>query len=195
MYLLPPAVVAAMSERVVSPVIFVYLDWEGGEVFAHNHIGEILFDGKVWLGIGGLGKIGQVVNDNNIGAHSVSLALSPVDPLVLNEVVTKNNVGRTVDLYIGFLDENGQLIDAVQYFGGRISEISMSRYKDDTISLTAVSKTSDWAKSRPDRYTHGSFSNKPEGDDFFQYVDDMAQREIGLGSTKSSTPLVPRNKR
>lgn len=195
MFILPPAMLQAINNRVVEPVQFVYIDWKGGSIYAHNHIGEIIFNSQIWLGIGNLGKIGQVVNDNNIGAHTLTLGLSPADPLTLNEVVTKDNIGRTVTTYMGVLDENGQLVDAVEYFDGRISEVSLARYKDDSITISAVSKTADWAKSRPDRYTHGSYSSKPEGDDFFQYVDEMAQRDIGFGSDKGTVPLVPRNKR
>lgn len=195
MYLLPPEILEAVSSRVVEPVQFAYVDWTGGAVYAHTHVGELIYNNQIWLGVGYHGKIGGVTNDTNIGAHTVNLTLSAADPLAMNEVVTKDNIGRTVQLHIGFMDENGQLVGGLMYFDGRISEVNLSRYKDDGINISAVSKTADWAKSRPDRYTHGSYSTKPHGDDLFQYVDEMAQRDIGFGNDKGTIPLVPRSKR
>ena len=193
MFILPPELIAAMNERVVEPVYFVYVDWVGGEVFVHTHIGDIIFKGKTWLGVGRYGEIGNVTDDGNLGSHSLKLTLSGIDPLSLSEVTTKGCIGRTVTVYAGFLNEQGQLIGATQYFDGRIAEATIQRFDSDSIALSAVSKTSDWAKSRSDRYTHGSHIAKHPGDYFFQYVDDMATRDINGGNDKGNIPLRPRS--
>ena len=192
MFVLAPELVAAMDQRVVEPVYFVFVDWPGGAVYVHTGLNEIVFNGHTWYGVGSLGAIGQVTDDGNIGSHTLPLSLSGIDPLTLSEISTRECIGRTVTAYVGMLDENGQLIGATQYFDGRISDTTITRYKDDSIAIQAVSKTSDWAKSRPDRYTHGSFIAKVPGDYFFQYVDQMAQRDINWGNNKGNIPLRPR---
>lgn len=192
MYLISQELLDAAEQRVVTPVHFIFIDWPDGPVYAHNHVGPIAFDGKVWYGMGALSSIGEVECNTNIGSHTMNLGLSGIDPKSLTEIVTKNVIGRDVEAYFGLLDENSRLIDATPYFYGRVSSTNIKRYGNDSVSVTATSKTSDWGKSRPDRFTDESFRAKHPGDYFFQYVAQMADRDIYWGSDKESAPLIPR---
>lgn len=197
MYLLPEAMRVALDAEVVRPVILVFIDWPNDPVYAHNRTGDIVYDSKVWSGVGDFGSIGDVELDHNLGAHTVSLTLSGINPDTLTKVTLGGVVNRDVELHFGVLDENGQLISAFPYFYGRVSSNQMTRYdkESDTIEIEATSKTGDWGRSRPDRYTWESQKGRHANDDFFQYVTDMVDRDLWWGNSKKDTiPLVPRSK-
>ncbi len=192
MYLIDQDLLNALEQEVVEPVRLIYIDWPGGAVYAHTGIGDINFQNKIWHGVGHFGKVGDVTSDANIGSHSVTLGISANDPKTLTEVITQNVVNREVELFYGALDEKGQLINAASYFQGRVASVAISKFENDEVSVQAVSKTSDWNKSRPERYTDESFRSINPGDDFCQYVAQMSERDLYWGSDKQSVPLVPR---
>ncbi|QZI93203.1 hypothetical protein SIPHO049v1_p0078 [Vibrio phage PS14A.1] len=192
MFIIDQKLVDALDQRVVEPIYFVFIDWPDNPVYAHTGIGPINYDGKIWHGVGYLGGIGAVECNANVGAHTVNLQLSGIDPLVLREVTTNHVVNRDVELHYGAIDEKGQLIAASPYFYGRVSTTSIIRYDKDAVTVQAVSKTSDWGRSRPDRYNDESHRSKHPSDDFFQYIAQMSQRDLYWGSDKESIPLKPR---
>lgn len=192
MYLIDQKLLEALEKPVVEPITLIYIDWPTGPVYAHTGIGDIVFNGKVWSGVYHFGKIGDVVADANIGAHTMDLELSGIDPFALNEVVTKNVINREMEAYYGALDENGQLVGAAPYFYGRIGQVAIQRFEGDAISVQGVSKTADWSKNRSERYTDESFQAINPGDRFCQYVEQMSERDLFWGSDKQSVPLKPR---
>lgn len=192
MYILPPELIAAFDSDVVRPINFIYIDWPGGAVYAHNGVGTISYNGQVWLGLSSFADIGEVENNSNIGAHTVTLGISGIDPKALNEVVTKNVINRDVELHYGALDENGKIISAVPYFYGRISTTGIKRYGSESITIQATSKTADWMKNRTNRYSDESYRVDYPNDDFLQYMAVIADRALYWNSDKESTPLVPR---
>lgn len=192
MFLIPQELIDALDERVVRPVHFIYVDWPGGSVYAHNAVGTLTYLKKVWYGLGSLADIGEVVCDSNTGAHTLQLGMSGIDPKSLTEISTQNVINREVEAHVGALDEHNNLIAAAPYFYGRISSTAIKRYGGDSITLQATSKTSDWAKNRSNRYTDESFRATNPTDDFLQYGAQMAERDIYFGSDKQSAPLRPR---
>lgn len=192
MFLIDQKLIDALDDRVVEPVYFVYINWPGGKVYAHTGVGPISYNGKIWNGMGYFGSIGAVECNDNIGAHTVNLQLSGIDSMVLTQVVTKNVINREVELHYGALDVDGGLIAAAPYFYGRVSSTGIVRYDKDAITVQAVSKTSDWAKNLPDRYNDESHRARHPNDDFFQYIKQMAQRDLYWGVDKESIPLKPR---
>ena len=192
MFLVPPELVAAFDERVVKPIQLVHIDWPGGAVYIHDGVGTVSYLNEIWYGVAGFGEIGEITSDSNIGSHTVPLNFSGIDPKTLSEVVTRNVVNRSVDIYIGALDENNEVIAASPRFYGRISSTAIKRYGGDAISIEAVSKTSDWSKSRPNRYTDDSYRADHPNDDFLQYIAEMADRALYWNSPKDSTPLSTR---
>lgn len=193
MFLIDQDLVDALDQRVVEPVYFVYVDWPDGAVYAHTGVGPINYMGKIWHGMGMFGSIGAVECNDNIGSHSVTMQLSGIDPMLLTQVTTKNVINREVELHYGALNEQGHLISASPYFYGRVSSTSLVRYDKDAITVQAVSKTADWAKNRTDRYTDESHRSRHPGDDFFQYIQQMSQRDLNWGGDKGNVPLVPRD--
>lgn len=193
MFLIDQSLIDALDQRVVEPVYFVYMDTPDGKIYAHTGVGPISYLNEVWHGMGIFGSIGSVECNDNIGSHTVNLQLSGIDPMLLTQVTTKNLINREVELHYGALDEQGKLISASPYFYGRVSSTNLVRYDKDSITVQAVSKTSDWSKNKADRYTDESHRSRHPGDDFFQYIKQMSQRDLNWGVDKDNVPLVPRN--
>lgn len=188
MYMLPPALVEAVSQRVVEPINMLMIDWPSGPVYMHSGIGEILYDSQVWVGVGNLGALSAVRNDSNLGAATMTATLSGIDNDTITALVSEDVVNRVVDRYLGFIGEDGRLIDAVKVFSGRIRVPGFGdRHGDEpTITLEVVSKLVDWSKSRPDRYTDESHRRNYPNDMFYQYVAQMAERSLHWPSDKKS---------
>lgn len=93
---LPSAMVSAMSGA-FWPVLFVWLDWPGAAVRAHTGVGDIVWGGHTWHGVG---NFGGVTTPDEAGS------------MVATEA--------TVSLVAGAAEMDGYLDDAIRNRSGEI---------------------------------------------------------------------------
>lgn len=117
------SMLAALSADVTHPVALVWLDWPGGAVRMHSHVGEIVWGGEVWRGVGSLGGISLPEEAGGLASVEASLQLVGVteevferaeDPIkghpgrILMGLATERGgarlIGQPIDLFVGAMD-------------------------------------------------------------------------------------------
>ena len=128
----------------------------------------ITSDGKVWVGLGQLGSIdGLEEEDDNLQASDVRFSLSGVDDALLQAAVAEDRstyVGRLVLTKLHFFDEDWQLLDDPIARNASILEgieVSWSANDDGTHTrvLTATATNIFYGRSVPPA---GNYSNRDQ---------------------------------
>jgi hypothetical protein len=89
--------------------VLVDLDLPGGHLYVHDGLGTLTFGGNDYLGVGQFGGIdGNVQDSLTVVARSVNLSLTGVDAAVLSSAMAGSYQGRSVVIYLGFIDPDSR---------------------------------------------------------------------------------------
>ena len=184
-----PELNKAFQRDTVRLMMFVEIVWKDGITRVHSAIGEKTFNNQTFLGIGDIGKVSVIKQQNGESPSRLNLTLSSFDDSVRREALAARYVGQPVKLWIAALDEDYQIEASQLIWHGAISDGGVIVGANNKITLTVSNRLEDWDKSRADRYTDESHQARHAGDHFFRYVPVMAEYPIYWGSDKASIPL------
>ncbi|KEQ19166.1 hypothetical protein [Endozoicomonas numazuensis] len=187
---LPPELISAFQSPQPNIIFLVELDWPGGVVRVHSGIGELRISGRVWLGMGSLGGIGQISDDDELGRSELPLELSGFEEDLLRESFRRDSVGREGVVYAAARDGSGLPIEAsfTPMFAGYISDVGTTLGDSNTISVELATDTADPRRKRPGRYTDESHRREYPGDQFYKWSAKTADRPIYWGSKRDAYP-------
>ncbi|MCE2597196.1 hypothetical protein K6Y31_20695 [Motilimonas cestriensis] len=173
----------------LSPVVLVWLDWYDGGVWLHSGLGDLVFEGVTYRGVGNLGAISRAKESGQIAPHTLTLTLSGLDQTQLAEVLQDKSIGRPAKITLGLLDDSNQIMDSSVLFAGRIASAPIRSGTENAVSVRLISRLADWDKGGNQRYNNANHQQRHPGDTLFQYVAAMAERPIYWGSKKDAAPL------
>lgn len=107
----------------IERVVFVAARFDT-PVFVHSNIGSLTFAGDTYTGIGELGAIGGIEESERLQPSPITFEFSGVVSERLAEALDAGNYGDVFDVYEGFLDGSGQLVDDPIKVGGATFEHS-----------------------------------------------------------------------
>lgn len=176
----------SMEQPSVTMIIAVAIYFDSGTTRVHSGTGVLSIDGQTFVGVGNLGDVGGVTEENTTSASTMSLTLSGLDMTLVGQTLNENCVGRDVKCYIATMNERGQVTNANVLFEGFISDTAMQAGTTNAITYTVSNIFEKWSSGIPDRYTDESQQRLHPGDRFFRYVAQMAERSIYWGSKKDA---------
>lgn len=172
-------------------VIFVELAFDSGTVRAHNSVGTLSFGGNDYLGVGALGSIEPIQESIQLVDNPVTLALSPVDEGILTAVRDEDIYGRAADIYLGALDENGELTGTpTNWLSGYIDYPSAKVGVEDGIAITIQTRAAKLKKRNNKRYTLEQHQKDYPGDRFMEFLPYVKEVEVPWGGEKVRTGFV-----
>lgn len=180
----------AMEQPNVSMVLAAEIDFPSGVTRVHTGTGVVIIDGKTFLGVGTLGDVGSVTEENSTSSSTMSMALSGLDMSIVGETLNEECVGRTVIAYLAVMNEQGQVASANVLFEGFITDTAMEAGSNNALSYVIANIFERWSMGLPDRYTDESQQRLYPGDRFFRYVPQMAERSIYWGSKKDAPAFI-----
>lgn len=180
------SVMDAMDNDVVTMVLAVAIYFDSGTTRVHSGTGAIVIDGQTFLGVGTLGQVGSVTEENTTSSSTMSLTLSGLDMTLVGQTLNENCIGSNVTVYVGVMNEQGQVVNANVLFEGFISDTAMQAGNTNAISYVVSNVFEKWSTGLPDRYTDESQQRLHPGDRFFRYVAQMAERSIYWGNKKDA---------
>ena len=187
--MITPALNAALHRNTVRLLILVEIQWKDGTTRVHSGLGEIRFNNQTFLGVGDIGKVSVIKQQNGESPSRLNLTLSSFDDSVRGEALSARYVGQPVKLWLAALDEDHQIEASQLIWHGAISDGGVTVGTNNQITLTVSNRLEDWDKSRADRFTDESQQARHSGDRFFIYVPVMAEYPLYWGSDKASIPL------
>ncbi|AJT60501.1 tail protein [Escherichia phage CAjan] len=176
----------AMEQPNVSLVLAAEIDFPSGVTRVHTGTGVVVINGQTFLGVGTLGDVGSVTEENSTSSSTMSMALSGLDMSLVGETLNEEVIGRNVVCYIAVMNEQGNVIAANILFEGFITDTALQAGQQNALSYVISNVFERWSQGLPDRYTDESQQRLYPGDRFFRYIAQMAERSIFWGSKKDA---------
>jgi hypothetical protein len=173
---LPAPLVAAVEAPVVRPFLAVFIDTPD-PVAAFTGRGTITFEGRDWIGIGGIGSFDMITEDTDGSASGVSATLNAVPSEFRDDVADQAVRGCAYELWIGAFNETYQTVESHKLiWKGRLDGYEIID-GGETLTVTATGESRQRDQRRPTikRCTDEYQQRLYPGDRFFEYVSKMPE--------------------
>jgi len=174
--------------EVFRPVLFLYLDLDGGDVIVNSSDQDIAWDydgdssDETFTGVGQFGSVSVINESADLKASGIQCMLSGIPTTHISNALSESYSGRTAKLYIGFLNSSRVLVaDPMVIFAGRIDAMDIQIGKTASVSVSIESKLVDWERSRIRRYTNEDQRNLYSTDEFCEFVVQTVEKELVWG--------------
>jgi len=174
--------------EVFRPVLFLFLDLDGGDVTVNSSDQDIAwdFDGdssdETFTGVGHFGSVSVINESADLKASGIQCMLTGVPTTHISNALSESYSGRTAKLYIGFLNASRVLVaDPMVIFAGRIDAMDIQIGKTASVSVSIESKLVDWERARIRRYTNEDQRNLYSTDEFCEFVVQTVEKELVWG--------------
>jgi hypothetical protein len=171
----------------MAPVYFVELRYDSGTIRAHSAIGTINWGGNDWLGVGQFGQISEVLNQSDLEVSSLKLTLSGVPNDQISVALNEHYQNRKCLIYLGFLDDEDQLVDTPALIWTGLMEsqdITLSDASSE-IQLKVVNELARWDKPKELRFNDATQRSLFPDDRFFEFVAETVEKRIFWGQEEN----------
>jgi hypothetical protein len=180
---LPSNTQTAITQAVLRPIFAADFAFTGGHVRLHSGYGDLVISGDTYLGVGALGAISVVEEDNGTQSSGVTFTLTGIPTAYIATLITEQYQGNPVHAYIVFLGPDGSVVgDPFEFFSGHMDSPSITDTEGTaTITIPAESELSDMKRSRERRYTVADQQISYPADKGFEFVDALQDKTIMWG--------------
>ena len=177
------AMETASLAAAVYPIFLVELETSAGTTYAWSGIGDLVWDGKTYTGVGHLGSISDIEETAELKASGITLTLSGIPTSILSLTLNSMQQGRTASVYFGAFNSSNQLIaDPLLIFQGLTDVPTMEDGGETaTVSITVESLEVDWSRQRIRRYTPEDQKLIDATDRGFEYVASLQDTKFQWG--------------
>lgn len=187
---------AVTAQPHVPYCVFVDLAFDSANVRVCSGYRSYIFDdaegSNTYSGLGEFGAIDQVKESASLVPDKLQLTLSGVDNGLLTSTLAENYHGRSATIYVGYLNSNGDLVDAPYLcWEGRMDVMTIKTdVNSSTISLVCENRLVLWNRSQGWLYTTEHQSTLMGIiDNFFDLLPVFQNRTLGWANFKvASTP-------
>lgn len=173
---------AELTKENPKTVELLYFDFESGPVYLNTGDKDIYYGGNTYLAAGHVGTISDIRDSAELRVHTVDFQLSGIPNSLVSTALNEHLQGRTVEIYIVFLDPDDQIIgDPIGPTYFRMDTPNLSMHEFSTITLSARSILADWERAMIRRYTDADQQAEFPGDTFFGGVNQMINHEFEWG--------------
>jgi hypothetical protein len=151
---LDTALAAALAAGEIQPFFMALLSFKTSQECVWTGVGNIVWNGQTFTGVGSFAKIGTIQEGDNVQAYGTTVTLSGIDPVLLGDCMTEMVPGAQATLWLGCLSGGVILGTPYQLFSGTMDQPTVS-VGVDTISITLALETKmlDLQRASNRRYT------------------------------------------
>lgn len=176
---------AATLADAVKPVLLVEMMFTS-PARIWTGIGDIVWNGATWSGVGTLLGVGQIEETREIRATGLDISLSGVPSELISLALAEPYQGKTAKVYIGAFNTAGGALIADPYlaFSGRMDVMTIAERPDSpVINISTESRLIDLERPRERRWDHQDQITDHPGDMFFEFVSSIQNVEITWGKS------------
>jgi hypothetical protein len=188
-------IISELIAGAVHVALLVELETSAGTVRVWSGIGELVFNGETFLGVGHLGGIGPIQESGQeVRANAITLQLSGIPAALISTALETQYQGRQARIWLAFFTAGAfsapaLVEDAVLIFRGRADTMQiLDGPETATITVTLESRLADLTRPRVRRYTHEDQVTRFPGDLGLEFVTEVQNREITWGGEGSTIP-------
>lgn len=171
----------------ISAILMLECDFKSGWLRCHSGNGDAMYQNDLFKGVGVLGKVGQVKQGNRVQPHKLRFTLSGIPRELLAIALGEKYQNRNGTLYLAALNSYSQIIARDTLFAGRMDVMNVQSGEHSSIQLDLNSRGVDWKNPRNRRYTDADQKAEHAEDKFFEFVSQMAEKEIKWGVPGSNS--------
>ena len=179
---------AAIQSAALRPALFVEAHFTSGPIYVWSGVGQIVWGGHTWTGLGSLGNVSTIDESATVEAKGITLTLSGIDSAFLTHILDEFQVGLPVVVSLGLFDAVGALIaDPVASFIGEMDQPTLDvTGTSATIAINCESRLLELNVAVDRRYTNEDQQRDYPGDRGFEFVNSIQEAQIYWGRTPSS---------
>lgn len=148
---------AEYASDVLTQVTLVKLDFPDEALHVTNMVGPIDWDGEEWIGVGGVGRIGDIDETFEVRASTLTLELTGVRPSDIVQVKQQKYRGRKVKVWEALLNRDTRAIigEPTLWWVGFMDTPRIERgEKEAKIVLTSWNRLASWERATNKRRTY-----------------------------------------
>jgi len=179
--------ITALNEAELRPVILLDLEFESSTVLLWNGVGELLWDGKTYLGNGWFQGHSPIKENGEVNPQGVSVVLTGIPPSLLSLVLQQTSQNKVATLRLGLLDTSYQVIpDPTIIYQGKIDYPEIIEDSEEpTIKIAIENILLDMDRPRNHRYTKQSQRDIFPDDEGFDTVEPIQKFDGKWGGRKN----------
>lgn len=180
---LSASLITELSSDNIRPVYLVHIELENSTLRYTTNIKDILYDSSNYTSASTILSVGNVNENTDLGASGMQIRLSGMNGAVVNAARDEDYQGKDVNVYLGFVDNNSDLIDAMPFFSGFTDTINFIQSEDTlTAILQAEHRLIRLRKRNRKLYTNEQQIEKFPGDLGLEFVNAINRVELVWGA-------------
>ncbi len=175
-----PDTLTALSQRVIRIAFLCRVEFPDPYRIAFTSLARnYAFDGEVFLGVGALGGVTQSSETGDLNPSDYQITISGINDDVLATASQLSYMNHAATVWALVLDDDDQVIgDPFIWFKGRTDQIQVEYGSVSSVVIEVRDRMTDWSRPRVQRYTDESHQNQYPGDKFFEFVTEVAGRDV-----------------
>jgi hypothetical protein len=143
-----------LQAQASQPGLAVVLNLDSGIIRLWSGIGDLVYAGDTYTGVGNLLSVRLAEESKEIAAKGVNVALNGINSTLIAKALDESYRGRTMAIYLFFMDDNQVVLYPYAVFVGYINMMNIQdNGETSVISVDAESKLIDLQRPRERRYT------------------------------------------
>jgi hypothetical protein len=186
---------AAIQASSLIPALFVSGQFANSTLYMWTGIGNIVWNGQTWTGIGTFGGASVIEEGATVEAKGITLTLSGIDPTALADVLQEVQLGLPVVVYLGLFSGTPTAANLIATpltsWAGRLDQPTID--VDGTgarISIACESRLMEMNVPADRRLTQDDLLLVTPGDLGLIYQTAIQELSIYWGTTPTSTTNV-----
>lgn len=156
----------------------------------HTGLGNININGETYFGVGEFGAIGAIENVSDANPASVELTLMGIPSTVFSAIMQNRIRGSNVTVYKVLFDKDGRVDAAAKILVGQVTEYNWTFDGTGSFALQVADEFNLYERPLQKYYTHSNWKAEYEGDNFWQFVAQMADKEIHWGAEQDGAKFT-----
>jgi hypothetical protein len=174
------AMLASLTTNRVVPALLAALTFRSMTVYAWSGVGNLVYGGNTYLGVGSFGRIDGITEGSEVQAYGTKVGLSGIDPVLLSESLTDIQLGAPATISLALLDTNGNILGTpYMLFSGVVDKPTVQPgVKTITIDLALETKLANLSRASNRRYTQADQQLYFPNDGFFAWVSQLNDQTL-----------------
>ncbi len=174
------ATIARFREPVIRVAYLALIEFDAPYRLAFTTLlRNYVFEGDTFTGFGDLGSITPAASSGDLAPSNYEIKLSGVTDGILEAAGTIDYMNKRATVWAMTLDDNDEP-DGVPFiwFRGLTDSVNVTIGESPSVTIAVRDRTTDWERPRISRYTDGDQQAMFPGDRGFEFVTQIASRDV-----------------
>jgi hypothetical protein len=173
----------SITDNRIRPALLAEIHFKSQTVYIWSGVGNLVYAGNTYLGVGNLGSISRVSAGVDLAAGGMVVSLSGIDANLLHESLTDIQLGAPATIRFALLDAGGNVLGTpYPLFVGLVDKPTITPgLKAITISLALETRFTNLQRANARRYTAGDQGIYYPDDSAFQWVEQLNDQALKWG--------------